>query len=374
MRTLRAALLLLLLQLQLPWASALSVTFVNPGRSDEAFWVAATQATQAAADSLGVKLETLYAEREPKRTLAIAQQIAQRPSALRPDYVILVNEKGTLVESAQTLGAAGIKTFAAYSGLLPQERSHWAPRKGLPLLLGSLEPRGHDAGYLTARALIQQGLAENRLAANGRLQMLAIAGDRSTPTSIQRNEGLRRALAEQPRVELKEQAFGDWSRDLAKEKMQALLLRFPEAQLLWTASDQMAFGAIEALEAHGRKPGRDLLVSSINTSAAALQARIDGQFSALAGGHFMTGAWAMVMIYDHAHGRDFAEEGLEQESSMFILFNPAQAAHFLSRFGQGLGQGQGRGAGIAKLDFRPYSKHLNPKLKRYTFSLDALLK
>ncbi|MEJ6006873.1 ABC transporter substrate-binding protein [Paucibacter sp. AS339] len=368
MRMLRAALLLLLLPCMAPWANALNVALINPGRSNEAFWVSASQATQAAADSLGVKLEVLYAEREPARALLIAQQIAQRPSGQRPDYVILVNEKGTLVESAQTLGAAGIKTFAAYSALLPQERAQWAPRKGLPLLIGSLEPRGRDAGYLTARALIQQALAEKRLPSGGRLQMLAIAGDRSTPGSIQRNEGLRQAVAEFPQVELKQAAFADWRRDQARDKMHALSQRHPNAQLLWTASDQMAFGAIDAMEAQGRKPGRDLLLSSINTSTEALQARMDGRFSALAGGHFMTGAWALVMIYDHAHGRDFSDEGLEQVRPMFMLFSPAQAAQFLSRFGQG------QSPDLSKLDFRPYSKHLNPQLKRYSFGIDAWLK
>lgn len=368
MRMLRAALLLLLLPCMAPWAQALTVAMINPGRSDEAFWLSASQATQAAADSLGVKLEVLYAEREPARTLLIAQQIAQRPSAQRPDYVILVNEKGTLVESAQTLGAVGIKTFAAYSGLLPQERAQWAPRKGLPLLLGSLEPRGRDAGYLTARALIQQALDEKRVPSGSRLQMLAIAGDRSTPTSIQRNEGLRQAVAEHPQVELKETVFADWRRDLAKSKMRTLLQRHPQVQLLWTASDQMALGAVEALQAQGLRPGRDLLVSSINTSTEALQARIDGRFSALAGGHFMTGAWALVMIYDHAHGRDFSDEGLEQVRPMFVLFDPAQAGQFLTRFGQG------SSPDLGKLDFRPYSKHLNPQLKRYSFGIEAWLK
>ncbi|MCV2366629.1 ABC transporter substrate-binding protein [Roseateles oligotrophus] len=364
MRTLRAGLLVLLLQLAAPWAIALNVAFVNPGRSNEAFWLASSQAMQSAADSLGIRLEVLYAEREPKRALEIAQEIAQRPAAKRPDYVILVNEKGTLVESAQALGAAGIKTFAAYSGLLPQERAQWAPRKGLPLLLGSLEPRARDAGYLTARALIQQGLAEKRLAADGKLHMLALAGDRSTPVSIQRNEGLRQALAENPQVELKEQAFGDWRRDLAKEKTQGLLQRYPEAQLLWAASDLMAFGALEALESRERKPGRDMLVSAINTSTEAMQARIDGRFAALAGGHFMTGAWALVMIYDHAQGRDFSDEGLELERPMFMLFSKPEATRFLSRFEGGIG----------KLDFRPYSKHLNLRLKQYQFGPGALLK
>ena len=42
-----------------------------------------------------------------------------------------------------------------------------------------------------------------------------------------------------------------------------------------------------------------------------------GELSALAGGHFMAGAWALVMLYDYAHGVDFASEGLELRTSIF---------------------------------------------------------
>lgn len=88
----RAGLLALLLLCNASSAFALSVSFVNPGRSDEAFWVSASQAMQAAARSLGIELEVLYAEREPAQSLRLAQEIAARPKARRPDYVVLVNE------------------------------------------------------------------------------------------------------------------------------------------------------------------------------------------------------------------------------------------------------------------------------------------
>ncbi len=349
---------LLLVHATLAQASA-TIAFINPGKPDEPFWLGASQAMQAAARSLDLQLEVLYAERDPARALQLGREIAARPR--RPDYVVLVNEKGTLVENARVLGAAGIKTFAAFSGLLPQERERWAPRKGLPLLLGSLEPQALDAGYLTAQALIKQALATRQ--GQGRLQMLAISGDRSTPVSIQRNEGLRRALAEQPEVELVQQSFADWRRDLAAETMAGMLTRHPQARLLWTGSDLMALGAIDAIEAAGQSPVRDWRIASINTSKAALQAVADGRLKALAGGHFLAGAWALVLLYDHQHGRDFADEGLTLERPMFMLFDRASAQRMLARFGDAM----------PALDLRPYSKALNPGLKRYRFDIAALL-
>lgn len=351
---------------------ALNVVFINPGRSDETFWVTASEAMHAAAQSLGVKLEVLYAERDPERALQHGRDVAARPAAQRPDYAILVNEKNTLVANAQMLGAVGVKTFAAFSGLLPQERDQWAPRKGLPLLLGSLEPRAHDAGYLTAKALIARGLAEpKRYMVDGKLHVIAIAGDRSTPVSIHRNEGLRHAITEHAaQVELERQVFADWRRDRAAELMRGLLQGPTKARLVWAGSDQMAFGAIEALEASGGKAGRELLFSGINTSNEAMQAVIDGRLTALAGGHFIAGAWALVMLYDYDAGRDFADEGLELERPMFMLFGREEARRWLAR----MGPGAPAGTGFRGLDFRGYSRALNPQLKRYLFDIGVLLR
>ena len=66
------------------------------------------------------------------------------------------------------------------------------------------------------------------------------------------------------------------------------------------------------------------------------QARIRGELSALAGGHFLCGAWALVMIHDYHHGRDFKDLGLMQQQGMFMLFSAQDATRFLARHGKGL--------------------------------------
>lgn len=360
------ALITLLLSLCSPLCLAFSVVFINPGRSDEAFWVAAGQAMQAAADSLQISFEQQFAERDPLRVQQLAREIVARPAQERPDFVIATNDKRTLVQVAQLLDAAGIKCFAAFSGLQVDERAALGPpRRQIPLLLGSLEPDADAAGYLTARALIAQGWANRLQGRDGRLHLLAIAGDKSTPVSVQRNQGMQRAVAEQaPKVVLDQLVYADWRRDKAAEQAGWLLARHPQARLLWAGSDQMAFGAMTAARKLGREPGRDMLFSAINTSPEAMQARITGQLSALAGGHFMAGAWSLVMLYDLHHGHDFADEGVELRRPMFTAFDQAMSERFLQRFGDA----------IADLDFRPFSKVLNPKLKRYDFRFGQVLR
>jgi ABC-type sugar transport system substrate-binding protein len=347
-----------------PAGAALRVGFVNPGRHDEAYWVLASQAMQRAAQSLGIELEVRYAERDHLRQLDIAREFAERPLATRPQYLVLVNERRMGGAMLKIASAAGIRCVFAYNTLLPEERAEYgAPRERYPLWLGSIVPHAQDAGYLTAQALIARGLRDKRFAADGKLHLIALAGDRSTESSVLRNEGMEQAVREHPEVVLDQMVYADWQREKAATMARELYARYPQAALVWAGNDLMAFGAIDALEATGGKPGVDRFFSGVNTSPEAMQAVIAGKLEALAGGHFMAGAWALVMIYDHAHGHDFASEGLELDRPMFVLFDPALARRYLARFADG----------VPPLDFRPRSKALNPRRERYDFDFATLL-
>jgi ABC-type sugar transport system substrate-binding protein len=68
-------------------ARAQSVAFINPGKSDEIYWVTATQVMQAAAHSLGMTFEVQYAQREPLKTFEIAHEMVARTAGKRPEYM-----------------------------------------------------------------------------------------------------------------------------------------------------------------------------------------------------------------------------------------------------------------------------------------------
>jgi len=79
----------------------------------------------------------------------------------------------------------------------------------------------------------------------------------------------------------------------------------------------------------------------------------------------MLGAWALVVVYDHYNGRDFAAaEGLEMTHPMFSLLSPELAARFGQRFGEGR---------FDAIDFKRFSKFQNPQVKRYNFEFQHLL-
>jgi len=347
-------------------ASAQSVVFINPGNSNEVYWVTVTQVMQQAARSLGMQLEVIYGERNRLRPLELAREIAQRPAHTRPQYLIVPNEYSIAPELLRTMDGSGVRVFMAFSGVKGDLRAQTGrPRERYPLWLGSLEPRGEDAGYLTAQALIEKARQLPGLrAADGKLHFLAVAGDRSTPASRARNEGMRRAVREAKDVLFTQEVYGDWRRERAQEQAKVLYKRYPGARLVWSGNDQMAFGAIEAWRQQGGTPGKDALFSGINTSQEALDARRRGELSALAGGHFMAGGWALVMLYDHAKGIDFASEGLELERPMFMLLDERNIAAFEARFDQVQSQ----------LDFKSFSKFHHPRIQKYDFDIAHLLR
>ena len=346
------------------WVGAQRVVFINPGKSDEAYWVGASQSMALAAESLKMNLEVRYAEREHLRSFDIARELIARPADSRPDYVVFSNDHAVSPELLRMFEPSGIKSFLAYSKPSPQERAQTGqPRQKFKNWIGSLEPKAQDAGYLTAQALIRKGRALKAYAPDGRLHLLAIAGDRSTNSSILRNAGMRQAVKEAGDVVLDQEVYGDWTRDKAAEQAQWLFQRYPQARLLWAGNDLMAFGAMQTLEQRGGVVGKTVLFSGVNTSDEALDALRRGRLSALAGGHFVTGAWAMVMIHDHHRGKDFVDQGLELEMPMFALFTPQLADRFQAVFN-----------GKKPIDFQRYSKVLNPHVQRYAFGFEQLLK
>ena len=194
--------------------------------------------------------------------------------------------------------------------------------------------------------------------------MIAIAGDRSTTTSLKRNQGMLRAVSEQSDVVLEQQVYGEWNRAKAREQSDWLYQRYPQVRVVWAGNDLMAFGAMESWTERGGKPGSDAVFSGINTSEEAMTKLRTGSLAALAGGHFIAGAYALVMLYDYHNGHDFADEGLELERSMFILFSADDAKRFQSQYGD---------LDFHKVDFRRFSKVLNPAVRQYQFSFRQIL-
>jgi ABC-type sugar transport system substrate-binding protein len=66
----------------------------------------------------------------------------------------------------------------------------------------------------------------------------------------------------------------------------------------------MALGAMEAFAARGLAPGHAFGIVGLNWSGEAVEAVRDGRMILTDGGHFLAGAWAMVLLRDYHDGCD----------------------------------------------------------------------
>lgn len=340
-----------------------NVTFINPGKSTEAFWMTVSAFMKAAADDLSMNLEVIYLERDHTKQVPTAMELSKRSK--KPDYVVLVNEKLVAPDTIKALDAAGIKSFLILNDLTDAQKAELGrPRAKYKSWLGTMTPDNTDAGNKIAAALF----AEARKRGLSAPEVLAISGNRATPASIERKEGLDKAIKASGdlRPKLVQEVWAEFEEGRAYEMSKGLFARYPNVKIVWAANDPMAIGAMRAAKELGKSPGKDILFGGLNWSNPALAALKADELTVTVGGHFMTGGWAMVAIYDHANGADFAQSnGLEISPEVFGALTSANVESYSNIFG---------GSDWGRIDFTSFSRSKNPRIQKYDFSLTRLLR
>lgn len=338
----------------------LNITFVNPGRSDEVYWLMVTQFMEAAAEDLDIALEVLYAERSHISQVRISREVLDRPQP--PDYLLVVNEKSVAPEIIAYAEERGVPNFLILNDLTEEQKAlEGRPRGKYEYWIGSLIPNNTKAGYLIAEKTF--GVARE----NGidQIEMLSVSGSRATPASQERDNGLAEYLKEDSQSELLHQVYGEWEYEKAYAMVRGLLGRYTETNLIWCANDPMALGALAAARERGRVPGEDIFIGGLNWSQEALAEVQAGNMAVTVGGHFMTGGWALVLLYDYHYSKDFAQDyDSEIEISVFYPITQENIGEYLNLFGE---------EDWSRIDFTRFSRLENPSLGSYDFSLPRLL-
>ena len=339
----------------------MSVTFLDAGERGSAFWAACAGTVSAAAEDLGVRLTLLPVPHWPGERLARLKRHLEGPE--RPDYLILTIHKGIRAAELEMAEAAGVRTFVVNAGLLPADSLRLGgPRERLHTWIGQMLPDEEEAGAQLARQLLAAARAGGPHR-QGAIAVAGLGGRESDLPAQQRKAGLLRVLSEDPMTDLTQVVPAHYDATVAAEKAPRLLRRYPRLSVLWAANDRMALGAVRALQAQGRRPGRDVFVGGIDWDPEALEAVRRGELVTTLGGHFLDPAWALVLLYDYHHGRDFAGEQVDWRTRLL----PATRAN-LDAVTRLVGDRD-----WSRFDFRAFSKVCTPSLQKYAFSVEALL-
>ncbi|MFB2643543.1 ABC transporter substrate-binding protein [Shewanella bicestrii] len=270
------------------WAK-LEVAFFNPGAATDSFWGDVDKLMQVAATQLDINLQITHSDRNHFKMINQLEVLLSSTSSI-PSHIILVNEKQSAIKMLQLLYHYPIYVQLILNDISVAEREtlladpHWQT-----YLLPAIIPDNYAIGAETAKILLSGLKDENA-------KVLLISGDKSTPASVLRTQGANDYFFMQHNATVTQTVYGQWSQDIAYGQTLTLLSRYPDLNLIWTASDNMAIGVLKALREKGLQPGRDVLVSSVNTSAEILQLRQSQQVSTLGGGHFLAGALGLVQL------------------------------------------------------------------------------
>lgn len=130
-------------------------------------------------------------------------------------------------------------------------------------------------------------LQEGRLAANwlvahtgGKGRILELQGTPGSAPANDRRKAFAEVIAAHPGLAIINAQSGDFRRSGGKEVMEALLKKHGRNfDVVYAHNDDMALGAIQAIEEAGLKPGKDVTVISIDAIREAIQAIVDGRLN-----------------------------------------------------------------------------------------------
>jgi ribose transport system substrate-binding protein len=114
----------------------------------------------------------------------------------------------------------------------------------------------------------------------GNAKIIELEGTTGSSPANDRKKGFHDAIAGTPGMQVLASQTGNFARDEGRKVMETLLQAHPDVTAVYAHNDEMAIGAIAALEAAGRKPGQDVTVVSIDGEKDALQSIVDGKMGA----------------------------------------------------------------------------------------------
>ena len=337
------------------------ILFLSPEPPENIFWGQVIKFLEAVAEDLDVNLEVVAAPVSSSYVLRRkAMQIISRKN--KPDYILTGYWVGTTDSLFEAAKKTDTKFFLFNTGITPSERQLVGyPRGQYPNWIGHMQPNDSEAGHMLADILANRAREKQF---SGKLGIAALAGSELNPVSIERLRGLQQYIDHNTDLELKQTLNTTWSRESAIKATEKILIDNPDVSIIWAVADALVLGGVEAIKQMNKQPGKDIILGGFNWSDEGLAAVKSGTSTATIGGHFMEAGWALIQVYDYHNGIDFTKDpGISSVTQMHAI-----TAENLQAYTSRLGDKNWN-----KIDFKKFTKTHNPDLKKYDFSLEAIL-
>ncbi|WP_214412370.1 ABC transporter substrate-binding protein [Sphaerisporangium fuscum] len=157
---------------------------------------------------------------------------------------------------------------------------------------------------------------------SGPINIVQLEGTTGSAPAIDRKKGFEEVVSKDPKFKIVASQTGDFTRAKGKEVMQAFLKAQPKIDVLFAHNDDMALGAIQAIEEAGKKPGVDIKIISIDGVKDAFQAMKDGKINVVVECNPLLGPQLMDIVKKVTKGEQVPKRIQTQEG----VFTQDQAA------------------------------------------------
>lgn len=177
-------------------------------------------------------------------------------------------------------------------GLAPVVESGWEPvlqeikEAGIPVILVDRKVNADESLYESYLGpnVIEEGRNAARWLAkrmNGKAVIVELQGTVGAAPTIERKAGFGEIIADYPDMKIIKSQSGDFTRAKGKEVMEQWVKSpdFATVNALYAHNDDMALGAIQALEESGFRPGKDIIIVSIDGVKDAFIAMTEGKMN-----------------------------------------------------------------------------------------------
>ncbi len=176
--------------------------------------------------------------------------------------------------------------------LAPLVETGWDPvlrdakRAGIPVIITDRSIATTDES-LYACFIGSDFLEEGRMAAEwlakktgGKGRIVELQGTPGSAPANDRRKAFAEGIAKHPDLKIIDSQSGDFRRTGGKEVMEAFIKKHGKnIDILYAHNDDMALGAVQAIEEAGMKPGTDIIIVSIDAVREGVQAVVAGRIN-----------------------------------------------------------------------------------------------
>jgi galactofuranose transport system substrate-binding protein len=282
----------------------LIVGYVQLG--DESEWRSANSASvKEAAEQLGVELKFSDAQQKQENQIqAIRSLIAQKVDVIGVAPIVETDWVNVFQEAKD----AGIPI------ILVDRRAAVPPDLYVSLLGSDFLEEGRKAGRIMADLT------------NGQANIVELQGTRGSAPANDRYVGFREIIQDYPDMKIIASDDGNFTVAKGKEVMENFLKKHGEnITALYAHNDDMALGAIKAIEEYGLRPGVDIKIVSVDAVRGAFEAMIAGKLNATVECNPLLGPQFLELALKVANGESIPKWIPSQEE----IFFPHNAAEIL---------------------------------------------